>query len=117
MAAFDPKRTLAVSNTVRRIPPMALLIIALFGTAAVAQDDLARVSIFPGTWAVAVSTWLAQPVDRREVRRVGCVGLEDKRMLCSWEQHIGGSWRIKFAWADLSTQGKPRILEAVDSGD
>ena len=91
-----------------------LSVVALWSSASLAQDDLARVAVFPATWAVAVSAWQARPVDRREVRKIGCVGLEDKRMLCSWEQRISGSWRVKSAWADLSTEDKPRILEAAD---
>ena len=91
-----------------------LAVVALWSSASLAQDDLARVAVFPAKWAVAVSAWQGRPVGRRAVRKIGCVGLEDKRMLCSWDQRIGGSWRVKSAWADLSTEGKPRILEAVD---
>ena len=96
---------------------MMLTVLALWSSASLAQDDLKRVAVFPATWAVAVSAWQARQIDRREVRKVGCVGLEDKRMLCSWEQRISGSWRVKSAWTDLSDDRSPRILEAAKPED
>ena len=90
-----------------------LSVLALWSAASLAQDDLARVAVFPGKWAAVVSEWQARPVDRRDVRKVGCVGLEDKRMLCFWEQRISGSWRAKSAWTDLSDDRSPRIMEAA----
>lgn len=117
-SAFDPKLPLAITRTPSlHSPLMPLIAIALLVSATGAEDDLARVEVYPGTWAIAISTWQAKPVNRREVRAVGCVGFEDKRMVCSWEQRIRGSWQVRSAWADLSIQEKPRILEPVDPAE
>jgi hypothetical protein len=75
------------------------------------EDELLRVTIYPGAWAAAVTAFTGKATERNEVRGVGCVGLVSTDMFCGWEQRIKRNWQRRSGRADLSAENKPRMIE------
>lgn len=74
------------------------------------EDDLLRVFIQSSAWAEVLTAADGKPVRAQDVRQVTCVGLEMRRMLCSWEQRSRWRWREREQWAEFRDSGDIRLL-------
>ena len=90
-----------------------MLTVLLLWAAALGQDDeLLRVFMDPGSWAAAVSKLEGRSVERRDVAAIGCVGMVDTKMFCSWQRRKQNKWHKYSGWADLSGDS-PRLKNAT----
>lgn len=74
------------------------------------DDELLRVFIQASAWARVLTAAEGQPVRGGDVRRVACVGMEMRQMLCSWEQRSGWRWRQRNRYADFRDAEDIRLL-------
>lgn len=80
---------------------MLLIAVMMLVQSSMQEDELLRVSVYPGSWAAALSKVEHKPVSKRDIRAVGCVGLDAKDMFCGWERRAKGQWREFTGRADL----------------
>ena len=79
------------------------------------DDELLRVFIQSRAWARVLTVEEGHPVRAGDVRRVACIGMEMRQMLCSWEQRSGWRWRERSRYAALGDAGDIRLLPGATS--
>ena len=79
------------------------------------DDDLLRMFIQSSAWARVVTVAEGQPVRARDVRRVTCVGMDMRQMLCSWEQRSVWRWHQRSRFAKFRGAGDIRLLPDATS--
>lgn len=79
------------------------------------DDELFRMFIQSSAWARVLTAAEGQPVRPRDVRRVTCVGMEMRQMLCSWEQRSVWRWRQHSRFAEFRGANDIRLLPDATS--
>ncbi len=88
-----------------------LAVLFLWASAIGQDDELLRVWMGPDVWAAAVSKFEGRSVERRNVAAIGCVGMVDTQMSCSWQRREQNKWHKYSGWADLS--GETPLLKSA----
>ncbi|GEM_PF-3939451 len=74
------------------------------------EDELLRMFVQSSQWAQTLTAETGRVTRPRDIRRVSCVGLEMRYMLCSWEQRSLWRWRKRSKYADFSQPEAVRLL-------